>query len=798
MISSQTSSRRGLIGPAAMLTAVLAVGSLGGTANAVPAPTHLSTVVHQQTTPTPAVHVATPPPAAPTCAGSAAARSCDLWARAGTTTLHGTPGYPALPVWGFSVTATGLVGLTGPTLVVNAGDRVTVHLHNTLALPVSLGLPAIASMTPASDTAGATPGTTADYTFTATAPGTFLYQAGPTVNQAAELAMGLVGALVVRPAAPGRLYDDTSTTVTDEAVAVLSDVDPQLNTATDPAAYLRTHAFAPTYRLLGGQTHPDIASLGVHPGGRLGLRTLNAGSTDRALAVYGLHQMVVADDGAALPVAQQFSVTAETIAPSQTLDTVIDVPSTAPAGQEYVLADSGGVLADPQGPTPAATVPTGGVVTTLLVGGTPTPPTCLPTVTSVSSGPATVAVGTPVPLTATARPCPSGTVGHLEYSDGANGPWVPMTTTGTTASGTAATASVTGLSSGAHVLDVRAVDGAGAAGPAAITSVYVDGTGPTTTGVVLAPSPYRPASGDLQVSATGDDRTTGGSTVDQAEAFDGGPAPVTGTGPAPTPATSGTALSATSGQGTALVSFAGTLTLVSPPDGPRVIWVRTHDALGSWGAYVGTRLVVDSTGPVLSGGHATPNPTNGVIGWNVSTPAVRASVTATDALSTVTGMTGWVDTMTGPGAVMLPASGSWISATEVGYLDIPLSTVRTLSEGQHTVLVVAADAAGNTSSASIPFTVDRTAPTWISGRSSTTGSTHSFTTTASDAGSGVGAVEWFAGRDPGVGKAHLVVVQSPTLGTSSVMVVVLGRGLWSYRVRDVAGNWTTTHTVTVS
>ena len=43
--------------------------------------------------------------------------------------------------------------------------------------------------------------------------------------------MGLYGALVVRPATAGQAYDDAATAFDDEAVLVLSEIDPALNNA---------------------------------------------------------------------------------------------------------------------------------------------------------------------------------------------------------------------------------------------------------------------------------------------------------------------------------------------------------------------------------------------------------------------------------------------------------------------------------------------------------------------------------------------------------------------------------------
>ena len=49
------------------------------------------------------------------------------------------------------------------------------------------------------DTAGAAAGGTKTYNFTATNPGTFLYEAGLLPNAEHQAAMGLYGALIVRP-----------------------------------------------------------------------------------------------------------------------------------------------------------------------------------------------------------------------------------------------------------------------------------------------------------------------------------------------------------------------------------------------------------------------------------------------------------------------------------------------------------------------------------------------------------------------------------------------------------------------
>ena len=139
---------------------------------------------------------------ATTCAEAVAGHpTCDLWAKAGTTDL---PGQPNLPVWGF-VAASGdpVVAPGGPNLIVNEGDEVTITLHNALPATVNGGNEALSLLLPEAplvpDTTGAIQGGAATYTFTATRPGTAIYEAGATKNARHQVAMGLYGALIVRP-----------------------------------------------------------------------------------------------------------------------------------------------------------------------------------------------------------------------------------------------------------------------------------------------------------------------------------------------------------------------------------------------------------------------------------------------------------------------------------------------------------------------------------------------------------------------------------------------------------------------
>ncbi|MDH3292788.1 MAG: multicopper oxidase domain-containing protein, partial [Acidimicrobiia bacterium] len=120
----------------------------------------------------------------------------DLYAVTGTASLPGAPSVNGY--WGYNTTDTAVTQPGGPTLTVDQGDVVVVTLHNTLSEASSL-LFGGQSMIP--DTAGAPADGTRSYIFTADNPGTYLYEAGLVPNAQHQVAMGLYGALIVRPAA---------------------------------------------------------------------------------------------------------------------------------------------------------------------------------------------------------------------------------------------------------------------------------------------------------------------------------------------------------------------------------------------------------------------------------------------------------------------------------------------------------------------------------------------------------------------------------------------------------------------
>ena len=259
-------------------------------------------------------------PAGPASAVTCPTGGCDLWAKAGSTTM---PGGQVVTVWGYT-TASGdpVTRPGGPTLEVTEGEQVTITLHNELTEATSLLLQG-QQMVP--DRTGAAAGAPKSYTFTAGDPGTYLYEAGLTANGQHQVAMGLYGALVVHPAgAPGQAYADADTAFDKDAVLVLSELDPALNNAADPGAF-DMRKYAPRYFLVNGKAHPDTDAVPAAAGDRVLLRYVNAGIQYHSMAVLGARQRLLALDGS--PLGFSRSYVAETFGPGQTADAIVTAPS---------------------------------------------------------------------------------------------------------------------------------------------------------------------------------------------------------------------------------------------------------------------------------------------------------------------------------------------------------------------------------------------------------------------------------------------------------------------------------------
>lgn len=257
---------------------------------------------------------------------SAAVVTVGLCASDGQITM---PGGSLVPVWGFVQTGGPCVGslvndtnFPGPVLSVDEGDVVTIEVAN--ALPaghtISFEIPGVAFDPGPTEV---TVGSTLSRTFTADAPGTYLYQSGGDAGR--QAAMGLYGALIVRSGTVGQAYDDATTAYDVEATLVLSAIDPAFNAAPDT---FDLNDYLATYWLINGKAYPDTAPIAAAAGQRVILRYLNAGYDNTSMMLLGMHQRVVARD--AYLRTNPFDADAETIPAGGTEDAIATVPSYAP------------------------------------------------------------------------------------------------------------------------------------------------------------------------------------------------------------------------------------------------------------------------------------------------------------------------------------------------------------------------------------------------------------------------------------------------------------------------------------
>ncbi len=233
--------------------------------------------------------------------------------------------------WGYTTGAR--MQLPGPTLIVTAGQTVTVTLANNL--PAAAGNVSIVfpghqvTATPNTGVPGlltqeAAPGGSVQYTFIAGEPGTYQYHSGTRPDLQVE--MGLYGALIVRPSAAATgcadaahtAYNHAATCFDREYLYLLSEIDLDVHQAAEQQAAgpgpidVGDGPFHPEYWLLNGRAAPDtMAAAGdpllptqpynamtrMHPGERLLLRVVGAGRDMHPFHTHGNHVRVLARDG---------------------------------------------------------------------------------------------------------------------------------------------------------------------------------------------------------------------------------------------------------------------------------------------------------------------------------------------------------------------------------------------------------------------------------------------------------------------------------------------------------------------
>jgi Multicopper oxidase len=236
----------------------------------------------------------------------------------------------------------------GPTLIVREGARVTINLISSLPVQTSIvfpgfdvteefGVPSTTPLVRREVCVTGAPGCTGNtkilvkYTFTATAPGTYIYHSGSQPNLQVE--MGLVGTIIVRPAsyhanqpATWRAYGDASTAYDREYLFVVSDADPSIHqqvaflTGTLAQRQAAIAALDTTGRhavdwFFNGRNFPDTVTDAhvpwlpmqpyncfpqLHPGERVLMRIVGAGLDLHPLHTHGQNHLVIARDARVL------------------------------------------------------------------------------------------------------------------------------------------------------------------------------------------------------------------------------------------------------------------------------------------------------------------------------------------------------------------------------------------------------------------------------------------------------------------------------------------------------------------
>ena len=781
-----------------MVAAVAFAGAAGGAGRALASPAAVSNV----------------PASSAACTGTGTV-TCDLWAKTGgSLTL---PDGSTVAFWGYATSAGGAPQLPGPVLLANAGDTVTVNLHNALGRTTALLFP---NQSLAPDTAGVANGSTKSYTFAASQPGTFLYQAGMIANGPRQVAMGLYGAMIVRPSASqaytdldtgSPAYNEAATAFDDEALLVYSEIDPAFSAAPDT---FRLQNFKPKYLLINGAAYPTTSAISSNAGRKLLLRQVNAGIQNRSIGVLGLRQSVLAQDGS--PLNYAYNVAAESLAGGEVLDTLVTIPASAPSGGRFALYDAALPISGSGGANAL-----GGALTFIQVGTSTSPgDTQGPVASGLSLAPTFTNGSTAVSISVTSisdvSTGGSNVVAASYTIDGGAAQSLTLTGGGTptaSASGTISTAQLAALASGSHSVFVRGQDSAGNWGAAISASFALDKDGPATSALTLSPAVTN-GTAAVAIAATLSDAAKGGSNVSAAEYFiDSQPAATTrGTALALNQTTAPTA------DATGTIAAA---TVNGLSAGSHTIAVRGKDAAGNWGAFAAATLVVDKAGPAVSGTPTVaPNPNNGTLNYNSVTNGVRVDATFTDALSSVANGEIFFNPASAPaasaygtGIPMVATDSLFNAATEAAYGIIPSSQVQVLAAGTYTNYIHGKDAAGNWGAfTTTTLRIDKTAPT-MSGSvtltpSATNNTAVAISASASDVATGnsnIAAAEFFidtVGAN-GTGTAMTVGAAAPsaalngTIPAATVTALTAGTHTVYVHARDAAGNWSTTGSATL-
>jgi FtsP/CotA-like multicopper oxidase with cupredoxin domain len=285
-----------------------------------------------------------------------------------------TPDGGSIYFWGFA-TGSGRPQYPAPTLILAADAMVSITVANqlpaqfnqrvSLAVAGQSGVVATCAAEPCVQgpiTMEAGQGGAVKYTFTASRPGTFLYNSASSPDL--QIEMGLTGAMIVRPATEGQAYSDAAPTADalkagnpvgsqfdQEYLLFLSEMDSYIHEMVEDrgvqAVYDsgRLGYYFPNYWFINGRNAPDtMAGNGVprlptqpygalvrtHPGDRVLMRVVGGGHDMHPFHHHGQHARILAVDGFPLssPAATQaYDLSHEVFTiqsvPGQTVDAIL-------------------------------------------------------------------------------------------------------------------------------------------------------------------------------------------------------------------------------------------------------------------------------------------------------------------------------------------------------------------------------------------------------------------------------------------------------------------------------------------
>jgi hypothetical protein len=249
-----------------------------------------------------------------------------------------------VPFYGFGVNGSpvGLAGSVASTIKVKLGTVITFNLSESVPGTVSLSFPSISN--------ASVTGSSGTFQVTADKVGTMIYEPGSNPSAPRQIAMGLVGVLIVVPAdcasPTGMCAYDSVVTYADEAVVATTDIDAEF--AANPAAFdmgyfgqSRNPDGSPrqVYHLINGKAYPDTDLINVRPTDNLLIRSVNAGVSDKTMGLLGMQQTLLARNASLYTNAQTF--VAPLVGPGETADISIAVSECATMGQQYSLMDQG-------------------------------------------------------------------------------------------------------------------------------------------------------------------------------------------------------------------------------------------------------------------------------------------------------------------------------------------------------------------------------------------------------------------------------------------------------------------------